>query len=923
MAVFDDMKGITVASGFKLQAERPLDARQQVDTYDQLAELVSSNGAWEGMMVYVVADKKTYRYDGTDWAEVATGGDTDGRLNYYGVCDTATTVAAKTVTIDDFPSEYKNGMRVTIRFEEGLESGVLATLNINNLGAIQIVYTDSGTDLKSIASNTVFCDSGGIVSFVYFTSGTTVGHFAIDAPETVWFSIRADKATSVADKGVTTSALVDGSVTRDKIDTDAVGTDQIEDGTVTAAKLAKDVKSSLVTVDEKLSYISTNPVQNKVIADKFDAIQEKVDENKSIMLDNQDILLYAFGSYNPLYLSCIYGICGQALLDDLETYPAILYYSDIMGEIEPMITYGYLDRMQDVYTVASPFKSEVAFCSFGVTSTKNIVYNVQGILFSDGSMYARHRQVGTAADETLPYGSWTDWNKKDDYVNDFRNKLVDFVATRPFIEPNSVTETMLANKAVTSDKLKDQSVTKAKLSDLSVTVDKLAANSVTTDKINDLAVTTAKLSTRLQTKFASKLESRVVSALLSNSASYDFEDEVSVFTVPVIGTAVKGVSSVATDDENGNRYQSVGTGTGTIGGDASVYSEFAFPDNLTSGATDITIELDFMYSKNGRMRIAFADLGVLGKLSNSAIRWNTDGIAFDFFSNQSNVFQINGKGSAHASFFGAWLHAKLVFDFSTNKVTYEVYLKSDETDKLSGTVEFHGDCSEVNGIAMYTWQTSDYVYYDNISITARIGAEENTRYLIPNGNSGYDEYQYIDGQPICVSGGRTATDGGFEGGTSAKATSGGAVGLNASSTKGGAVGWLASSGDGGGAVGAASYANRGGAIGDGAKAYNGFAGGQGAVCGDTDNHLVDNIQLGKGNNTTAGTLQVYDKQLMDADGYIPPARMVAVYTSDTLPTASESLRGKTCIVESDTGDLVYICRKNSSGGYEWKDITGA
>ena len=73
MAVFDNIKGISVASGFKLQAQSPLDPRLVVDTISDRNLLVTENGAYEGMKVYVKADKKTYELQGTtnsDWVEV-------------------------------------------------------------------------------------------------------------------------------------------------------------------------------------------------------------------------------------------------------------------------------------------------------------------------------------------------------------------------------------------------------------------------------------------------------------------------------------------------------------------------------------------------------------------------------------------------------------------------------------------------------------------------------------------------------------------------------------------------------------------------------------------------------------------------------------------------------------------------------------
>ena len=59
---------ITTTSGFKYSAKQPLDDRAVVESYIDLTELVT----YEGMEVYVVADKKSYKLIGDGWIPVAT-----------------------------------------------------------------------------------------------------------------------------------------------------------------------------------------------------------------------------------------------------------------------------------------------------------------------------------------------------------------------------------------------------------------------------------------------------------------------------------------------------------------------------------------------------------------------------------------------------------------------------------------------------------------------------------------------------------------------------------------------------------------------------------------------------------------------------------------------------------------------------------
>ena len=62
-------KGITVASGFDLGAKAPLDSRLTVKTIEERDAHVTGNRSYEGMLVYVEADKKTYQLIDGAWEE--------------------------------------------------------------------------------------------------------------------------------------------------------------------------------------------------------------------------------------------------------------------------------------------------------------------------------------------------------------------------------------------------------------------------------------------------------------------------------------------------------------------------------------------------------------------------------------------------------------------------------------------------------------------------------------------------------------------------------------------------------------------------------------------------------------------------------------------------------------------------------------
>lgn len=182
--------------------------------------------------------------------------------------------------------------------------------------------------------------------------------------------------------------------------------------------------------------------------------------------------------------------------------------------------------------------------------------------------------------------------------------------------------------------------------------------------------------------------------------------------------------------------------------------------------------------------------------------------------------------------------------------------------------------------------------------------------------------------------------GGFQGGVGATATNGAAIGNGASSgATGGAVGTKAKTGTGGfaggynasastgGTIGKDSKTTTGGAAGQGAVSGNGFAGGYNAKCDSSSGKAIDAIQLGTGTNTTAKSLQVYDKQVMDADGKIPWERMtdlvVAGSYTGTGYTASGINQNTTFLNLGYEPKCVIIQANRLSNVYVWHIIKGA
>ena len=60
-------KGISIASGFDLGAKLPLDSRNIAYTIEERDAHVDNGRVYEGMLCYVIGDKTTYQYTGTEW----------------------------------------------------------------------------------------------------------------------------------------------------------------------------------------------------------------------------------------------------------------------------------------------------------------------------------------------------------------------------------------------------------------------------------------------------------------------------------------------------------------------------------------------------------------------------------------------------------------------------------------------------------------------------------------------------------------------------------------------------------------------------------------------------------------------------------------------------------------------------------------
>lgn len=94
---------ITTTAGFKYTAEQPLDDRDIVERFEDLATLVNDHAAYEGMRVYVTADQKSYELKNDGWEAIASETFVEDKLN-----DKVDKVTGKGLSTNDYTTTEKN-----------------------------------------------------------------------------------------------------------------------------------------------------------------------------------------------------------------------------------------------------------------------------------------------------------------------------------------------------------------------------------------------------------------------------------------------------------------------------------------------------------------------------------------------------------------------------------------------------------------------------------------------------------------------------------------------------------------------------------------------------------------------------------------------------------------------------------------------
>ena len=89
--------GILINTGFDVGSSSPIDSRTLKDTIDERDELVNEGKVYENLKVYCKDTQTEYRWAGTEWEEVGTGGSGGDLTDYQKKTDNTLDTTDKTI----------------------------------------------------------------------------------------------------------------------------------------------------------------------------------------------------------------------------------------------------------------------------------------------------------------------------------------------------------------------------------------------------------------------------------------------------------------------------------------------------------------------------------------------------------------------------------------------------------------------------------------------------------------------------------------------------------------------------------------------------------------------------------------------------------------------------------------------------------
>lgn len=241
---------------------------------------------------------------------------------------------------------------------------------------------------------------------------------------------------------------------------------------------------------------------------------------------------------------------------------------------------------------------------------------------------------------------------------------------------------------------------------------------------------------------SSYIKRQFVSSLPSVPVEFDFSDGISRFIN-------KSRSNISVDISE--KYQKITTASNA----ANAYAFSCFDiSRYTQNYKKISIEFD---TKIGGDRWYIS----LSKLTNrpgnsSGTSYDTSGVLFTQGTKDGLRYYINNVNTWKTTFFNKWIHSKLLIDFETKTVEYELSNKEDISDNVTGTSKFIDPNVDIlSAIEVYSYVNSIEMGIDNIKIIGFSDEiDKQTGYIInENGNS--VEYIYNNDEVVKLGGDHT------------------------------------------------------------------------------------------------------------------------------------------------------------------------
>ena len=219
-----------------------------------------------------------------------------------------------------------------------------------------------------------------------------------------------------------------------------------------------------------------------------------------------------------------------------------------------------------------------------------------------------------------------------------------------------------------------------------------------------------------------------VSALPSESVTYDFSDGVSRFKAVerMTVSVADGVQVITSASNAGNKYG---------------LAHFDF-GSISDNAARLIIDYDTKYD-GGRWDIGLVDLSKRPGTSDK-VTYDDTGVAYRAGTRDGTNYWINGTNEYDTSLNGVWVHTHVDIDMSAGTLKYEVSVAG--TLKYTDEISVPDSVETVDGIEIYTW-TSGTVFIDNITVSMLGDIDANGMYVTPDG-----EYIYKDGEPVKLGG---------------------------------------------------------------------------------------------------------------------------------------------------------------------------